>query len=89
MIRPNPGSLRNADGKVPTPLGPVLVNWENGGAFKLAVNLPSGMSARIQIPLTENSNGIFVNDDPARAHREGRWWILDAEVTGVVAIEAR
>jgi alpha-L-rhamnosidase len=89
VIRPNPGPLRNADGKVPTPLGPVLVKWENGGTFKLSVTLPSGMSARIQVPATENSSGVFVNDQPARAQREGRWWTLDADVTGAVLIEAR
>jgi hypothetical protein len=27
-IRPNPGTLKSADGKVPTPRGPVLVRWQ-------------------------------------------------------------
>jgi hypothetical protein len=89
VIRPHPGPLKNADGKVPTPLGPVRVKWENGGTFKLSVTLPPGMSARIQVPATENSSGVFVNDKPARAHREGRWWILDADVSGAVLIEVR
>lgn len=88
-IRPNPGPLQNAEGKVPTPLGPVLVRWENGGTFKLSVTLPPGMNAKIQIPAAENSSGVFLNDKPVEAQRDGRWWILDKDVNGSALIEAR
>ena len=37
-IRPNPGPLKSAEGKVPTPLGPVLIRWENGDTFKLVAH---------------------------------------------------
>jgi hypothetical protein len=89
IIRPNPGTLKNADGKVPTPRGSVLVRWESGDAFKLSLTVPPGMNAQVQIPADNNSTGVFVGGKPVAAHRDGRWWILDQNVTGEVSIEAR
>jgi alpha-L-rhamnosidase len=89
MIRPNPGTLKSADGKVPTPLGPVLVNWENGDTFKLSLTLPPGMSAQVQLPAGKNSTGLFLGGQPVATHRAGQWWILDKDVTGTAVIETR
>jgi hypothetical protein len=88
-IRPNPGPLKNCEGKVPTPLGPVLVQWENGGTFKLSLTLPPGMSAQVQLPAADNSTGVFLGGQPASAHRDGQWWILDQDFTGAAVIEER
>ena len=68
---------------------PVLVKWKNGTAFSLSVNLPPGMSAQVQIPANEHARGIFVNDQPARSHRDGQWWVLDQDAGGAALIEAR
>jgi hypothetical protein len=89
VIRPNPGTLKSCEGKVPTTLGPVLVRWESGDTFKLSLTLPSGMSAQVHLPAGKNSNGVFLGGQPVRAHRDGLWWILDQDVTGAAAIEAR
>jgi hypothetical protein len=89
IVRPNPGTLKNADGKVPTPRGPILVRWENGDAFKLSLTLPPGMSAQVQIPADKNSKGVFVGGKPVAAHRDGQRWTLDQDITGEVSIEAR
>jgi hypothetical protein len=89
LIRPNPGPLKWADGKVPTPLGAVLVRWESGDAFKLSLDLPSGMSAQVQLPASPNSSGVFLGGQPVRAHRDGLWWTLDKDVTGAASIEAK
>lgn len=88
-IRPNPGTLKNAEGKVPTPLGPILVKWENADIFKLSLTLPQGMSAQVRIPADNNSSGVFLGGQPVPAHRDGLWWILDKEVIGTASIEAR
>ena len=88
LIRPNPGSLKHAGGKVPTPLGPVLIRWEKSGSFKLTVALPPAMSAQVEIPAAENSS-VFVDGKPARAHRRGAWWVLDQQVTGTALIETK
>jgi hypothetical protein len=89
VIRPNPGPLTSAEGKVPTPLGPVLVRWENGDVFTLSLTLPPGMTAQIQLPAGKNSTGVFFGGEPVRARRDGRWWILDKDVTGAASLEAR
>jgi alpha-L-rhamnosidase len=89
IIRPNPGSLTSAEGKVPTPLGPVLVQWENGSPFKLAVTLPPGMKAQIQVPAVENSMGVLLNGQPAAAHRDGPWWILDETASNTISLETK
>lgn len=89
LIRPHPGSLKSAEGKVPTPLGPVLVQWENGDTFKLSVTLPAGMSAWVQIPVRKKSSGVFINDKPVRAHQIEGWWHLDKDVSGAAVIEEK
>ena len=39
VIRTNPGNLKFAKGKTPTPLGPLLVSWTNDTNFKLSLTL--------------------------------------------------
>jgi len=89
MIRPNPGPLKSVEGKVPTPLGPVLVQWENGGAFKLSLTLPPDMAAQVQLPAGKNSTGVYLGGQSVRARRDGSWWILDQAVTGTAVLETR
>jgi hypothetical protein len=89
IIRPNPGPLSHAEGKVPTPLGPISIQWTNTNTFKLSVVLPPEMSAQVQIPANTNTSGVFINGNPASAKRDGQWWTLDADITGTALIEAR
>jgi hypothetical protein len=88
-IQPNPGLLTSAEGKVPTPRGPILVRWESGDSFKLSLTLPPGMGARVQIPSGQGAKGVWLNGQSVGAHHEGAWWVLDQDVTGTVSIEAR
>ena len=92
VIQPHPGSLQGAEGKVPTPLGPILVHWTKGETFKLSVRLPPGMSAQVYLPAGENANilvNVLVNGKSAAAHRDGKWWTLDADIVGTAQIETR
>jgi hypothetical protein len=89
IIRPNPGSLKWADGKVPTPLGSLLVHWENGDTFKLSLVLPHGMTAKVMLPAGKNCRGVFLGGQPVSAHRDGEWWTLDQDVTGSASLEER
>jgi hypothetical protein len=88
-IRPNPGSLQSAEGRIPTPLGPVQIHWDNVNRFKLELSLPVGMSARVELPASNDAKGVFCAGEPASAHREGAWWILDRDVTGAVSFEVK
>lgn len=89
VVRPNPGALEFAEGKIPTPRGPVLVRWKNGKTFTLALALPQGMAARIELPAAAASKGVFANGQPVRAHRSGSRWVLDDNVSGTVNLEVR
>ncbi len=89
VIRPNPGKLTFAEGKIPTPRGPLLVNWKNAGGFKLELTLPAGVKAKLELPATKDSRGVFIGGQPVRAQRAGDRWLVDEEVTGTVAIEVK
>ena len=49
-IRPRTSGLKFARGKVPTPGGPIEIDWKNDSTFKLALILPPEMSAQIDLP---------------------------------------
>jgi len=88
IICPNLGALKNAEGKILTPLGSVMVRCEQGDTFKLSLTLPPGMRAQVQLPVGEQSR-VFVDGKVASVHRDGQVWILDADVVGTAQIETR
>jgi hypothetical protein len=88
-IRPHPGKLTSADGKIPTPRGPLLIDWKNAATFTLTVALPAGTAARVELPASASSRGVFVDGRPARATRVENRWILDQDVTGRASFEVR
>jgi hypothetical protein len=89
LIRPSLGTLKFAEGKIPTPLGTVLVRCDQGDNFKLTLTLPPGLTAQVQVPAGKKSKGVLVNGKNAPAHRTGAWWILESEVTDKAVIVAR
>ena len=89
VIRPNPGQLSAASGKVPTPRGPVMVEWKNAGSFQISVTLPDRMPARLELPASAESRGVYVDGKPVKAQREGARWILSDDLTGTAKIEVK
>jgi hypothetical protein len=89
MIRPCPGGLTYARGRVPSPLGPIEIDWKNESAFALSLALPGGMQAKVELPATEETTGVFVNGKPVDATKKGGRWILRDEVSGAVTVEAK
>lgn len=89
LIRPHTGNLSFSTGKVPTPLGPIMIDWNRNTFFTLSLSLPQSMSAKVELPATEASRGVFVNSKPAGASRAGDYWILDQDVVGNCIIEVR
>jgi hypothetical protein len=50
-VMPHPGSLRWAEGAVPTPYGRILVRWtRDGRRFSLTVAVPARTMAFIKLP---------------------------------------
>lgn len=88
-IRPCVGELKRARGRVPTPRGPVEVDWKQDGTFKMSLGLPDGMSAQIDLPAIEGSTTVSVNGVEVGAlKKDGRWIVADA-VSGNVTFEVR
>lgn len=86
-VKPHAGSLAFARGKVPTPLGPIQVDWKRAKTFTLALKLPRGISATVELPALPDLTKVFVNGKPVEVTRKGAWLALDREVSGVVKIE--
>jgi hypothetical protein len=88
-IRPCPGKLTFAKGKVPTTKGPIEVEWSQGETFTLSLKLPQGMSARIDLPASAESSGVFVDRQSIAATRQGSRWVLNKELSGSVTLEVK
>lgn len=89
VVAPTPGKLKFAAGKVPTPRGPVKVDWKNEGAFKVDLDVPAGIQAKVELPAAAGSKGVFAGGAAVPAKRDGDRWILDQEVTGKVSFEVK
>jgi hypothetical protein len=55
----------------------------------MELRLPAGVTARVELPASERSQGVLVGGKPARATRSGGNWVLDEDVAGSVTIEER
>ncbi len=88
-VSPRTGDLAFAKGKVPTPRGPILVDWKNSSGFVLDIELPEGMSAKVDVPAAAGSKGVFVNGGKAGAEAEDGRWILKGEISGKAKIEVK
>ena len=89
LIRPHPGTLARAEGRMPTPHGELSVSWTRAKNFNLKLSLPPGMTAKVELPALEGSQGVWVGGAPVKAHRQGQWWTLDNDFSGTVTIEER
>lgn len=88
LIRPHPGSLRQAAGRVPTPHGPVDVRWEQVADFRAHITLPAGVVARLELPAGLASAGVWLAGHPVEAIRHRDRWIVPA-VTGTMSLVVR
>ncbi len=81
-IAPRTGNLKEAKGKVPTPLGPILIQWIRDSSFHLKLDLPATMSARVELPSKNPADRVFMDDKPVAATRKGSWLVVDEPVQG-------
>jgi len=88
-IRPATGGLSFAKGQVPTPRGPVWVEWDCQEGFRLSIELPGGMAARVELPASAASEKIHSDGRPVQAVRDGNRWVLDQTVKGSATFEVK
>lgn len=88
-IRPNPSGLEFARGTVPTPRGPVSVDWHQTDKFEMKLSLPVGMTASIEVPAVPDAEGVLVNGQFVEAEVDSGYWILKDDLAGELKIEVR
>lgn len=67
-IAPQPGSLRWAEGVVPTPHGGISVKWASSQAgFAIAIEAPRGTSGTVVLPKGAGRYSVTVNGHPVPA----------------------
>jgi alpha-L-rhamnosidase len=88
-IFPRIGNLSYAKGKVPTPRGPIRIDWKSSDTFTLSLTLPEGMHAQVVLPNIGKSAGVYSDGRRIKATRVGNRWVLDQPVKGTVNFEVR
>jgi hypothetical protein len=66
-IKPVPGDVEWAKGVVPTPKGPMTVNWQQNrvlGLFYLTVTAPTGSQGTIYVPVSNSSVAVYLDSKP-------------------------
>lgn len=89
LIQPHPGALVSVEGRVPTPHGEISVSWKQEKSFTMTLDLPPGVTAKVELPAFADSRGVWIGGTQVRAHREGQWWKLENDVTGTISLEER
>lgn len=89
IIRPLTGGLNFARGKVPTPRGPIQIDWTDESSFRLSLKLPEGIKAKVDLPARSESTEVFVNGTQVPAKKAGDRWVLADEINGSVTIEVK
>ena len=89
LVKPHPANLKSAEGTIPTPRGPVLVKWKNESAFAISLKLPEGVSAKVELPASPGSRGVYQNGKALPVTKAGSRWILENEVSGTVTLEVK
>jgi hypothetical protein len=66
-IKPIPGDVEWAKGVVPTPNGPITVNWQQNqalGLFYLTATAPAGSQGTIYVPVSNSSVAVYLDSQP-------------------------
>jgi alpha-L-rhamnosidase len=67
LIEPQPGDLSWAEGRVPTPYGPIAVRWQKTPrGLRLEINVPNGTSGSVGLPTSSNADSVTDNDRPVK-----------------------
>ncbi len=97
-IQPRPGGLQWAEGRDPTPKGPIDVAWsgaQTNSQFEMRVSAPAGTSGEIAVPAFGNRVAVFANGrmvwngekaNDYGAHGDGNYIYLDHVAGGTYEI---
>lgn len=88
-ISPYTAGLEFAEGTVPTPRGPIHVRWDNAENFRLHCQLPPGMTAVIELPMSNERQSVWHGDQQLSARHQGDRLLLVEAMSGTVDLEIR
>ena len=72
IVAPEPGDLRFAQGKAPTPHGAIASRWQRGGhSFKLTVVAPKGTSGLVEVPVPRHAHTVAMDGKVVHVKRKG------------------
>ncbi len=72
IVAPEPGDLHFAQGKAPTPHGPIASRWRRGGhLFKLTVAAPRGTSGVVELPVPRHAHTVAIDGKVVHAKARG------------------
>ena len=84
-VEPHLGALAWAEGRVPTPRGPIAVNWtRTPQAFSLVLDVPPDSSATVAIPIPTPGPTVRVSDHGVLVW-DGQAYVPASGVSGAVA----
>ena len=67
LIEPQPGDLTWAEGRVPTPYGPIKVKWKKTPqGLCLEIEVPNGATGSVGLPKLSNADSLTDNGRPAQ-----------------------
>ena len=89
QVRPHPGGLKFASGKIPTPRGPVYVEWRQDKTFTFTLTRPAGMCARVELPAMAGASGVFQAGQPIAVLRRLDRFVLAEDIRGSVTLEVK
>ncbi len=87
---PLPAKLKFAKGKIPTPRGPIQLNWTGDPehTFRIDITLPADMTASVNIPAPRDSSRVLIDGRVVRATRHADRWHLIEDIRQSVTIVA-
>lgn len=89
LVRPHPGNLQFAEGKIPTPKGAIHIHWRHDKNFSIAITLPPGVRAKVELPEIAGASGVFKDGQPILAKRHAGRFVLELDVQGSVTLEVK
>jgi alpha-L-rhamnosidase len=88
LIAPQVDSLKWVKGKVPTAVGPVVLNIANADAFRLEVDVPASADASISLPHRAKGQ-VFMDGKAIPAKAAGRSLVVENVESGRHVLESR
>ncbi|MFG1604980.1 alpha-L-rhamnosidase C-terminal domain-containing protein [Actinoplanes sp. NPDC049265] len=68
-VTPRPGTVTWARGRVPTPHGPITVEWRSTPSFTLKVTAPEGTTGTVTLPTQDPAARAYLNGRPITTDR--------------------